>query len=261
MKILLREFGSERYVWKTAKYKNGKFFVCGNSIHQCNIVSVMNDNRKNYVQCSSCGKVFKKNDIKFELHKQNSANPNTCLSCPSLITEEINKIKRKVTIDNYGNMVEKLERNVYMRCSRYGEWFSPYITDESLLRKCKLRMCKDADAEEIHDIFTDNPGIFDDIITVDKLLDEGLETDNYISDSAGYALHSQYEIFAIVNNIGIVDRFITYDDDYVTIYYSKRYDALLTPSRSGETYIPWYPCTLSHEDVENIKNDIAKLYR
>lgn len=261
MKILLREFGFERYVWKTAKYHNNKFYVSQIAQSERNIVSVVNDNRSKYVQCSSCGKVFRKNDIKFDLHRQNAASPSTCFDCPEHHVSERYVTKRKLTMNPDGSIVEKLERDVCVTCGLYSGWVDYSITDHRVVEMCKMRRCGNATAEEIHDIFTTHPGIFDDIITVDKLLDDGCTTDSPHSDCAEYELNSKYEIWAVVNKLGIVDRFVTYDDDYVTLYYSKRYDTLFTASGSMGHYIPWVPDVLSYDDQEKIRNDIAKLYR
>ena len=81
MKILLRNHNGEQYVWKTAKYEGNYFRVDGANISPTNIVSVINDNRKNYIKCSSCGKVFRKGDPKFDKHKRESATPAACLGC------------------------------------------------------------------------------------------------------------------------------------------------------------------------------------
>ena len=133
------------------------------------------------------------------------------------------------------------------------------ITDPNLLRLCKFRACGNAKAQEIHDIFTDRPGVFDDIITVDKLLDNGCISNNPLSGAPEYQLDSDFSIWATVNRIGIVDHFTVIDYDYVSLYYSKRYDSLFMVS-DGK-YTPWIPDTYSEEYAEKIKNDIAKLYR
>ena len=50
MKILLREYNSEDYVWVTAKHNGEYFVVDGEIIEEYRIVSVINDNRKNYIK-------------------------------------------------------------------------------------------------------------------------------------------------------------------------------------------------------------------
>ena len=114
MKILLRMYDDAEYVWKTAKYRNGHFYVNGNLCGESNIVSVINDNRKKYIQCSSCGKIFRKNDPKFEIHKQNAENPSTCLDCPHLYINTGRTTKQKFVINPDGSQVEKIEREVFL---------------------------------------------------------------------------------------------------------------------------------------------------
>ena len=53
MKVLLREFGNEQYVWKNVKIDSDtSFIVDGKRVLQTNVVSVFRDNRTNFVKCS-----------------------------------------------------------------------------------------------------------------------------------------------------------------------------------------------------------------
>ena len=87
MKILLRSYDSQFYVWKTAKYRDGHFYVYEEQIEMSNIVSVINDNRKGYVRCSMCRKTFKRNDPKFDIHRKNATGPVVCYDCPHMFAD------------------------------------------------------------------------------------------------------------------------------------------------------------------------------
>ena len=60
MKVLLREFGNEQYVWENAEIDSDtSFIVDGERVLQTNVVSVFRDNRTNFVKCSMCGAILK----------------------------------------------------------------------------------------------------------------------------------------------------------------------------------------------------------
>ena len=262
MKILLREYGRERYVWKSAKYNKGYFCVDGEDQPQHNIVSIDNDNRKKYAQCSCCGQIFRKGDLhKFQEHKENAIKPETCFGCPHLYVDGSCVKRKKYTVNFDGTFSEMLEREVSLKCSRTGSWAYYDINDSRTINYCKRRQCGDAKLEEINDFFTKYPGVFDDIITIDKLLDAGYD----VGTLADYGVTQiiaeeiEYVIQAEVNRIGIVDCFnIYYDDDWYRVYYSRRYDNLFWYHRE---YKEWLHPLMSTELKNEIKEHIAKLYR
>lgn len=261
MKILLRNFNGEQYVWKTAKYNRNKFWVSGTEIRMDNIVSIINDNRKKYVQCSSCGQVFRKGDPRFEVHKANAAKPETCFDCPHLVVDGLCNKKRKYTVNENGEYVESLERTVLLRCSKVSSWSYQDINSSSAISRCKKRNCCDAEAFEITDFFTQHPGAFDDIITVDQLYDKGYEiTLNHNSDSdPEIEWGDAYTIYVIINRLGIVDHFcIWHDGDNYDIHYSKRYNELYVGTKND--YEVWYPFYMNDETREEIKTKIANIY-
>ena len=265
MKILLRNYGNEQYVWETAKYNEGAFYVNRDRIDQCNIISIVNDNRKNYVECSCCGRIFKKGSDKFKKHKENAIKIETCFGCPHLSVDYEGDIKRTFYRDNDGNLVQKSEDYVTLRCSNSGLWQNDNIESDAAIRKCKKRQCGDATEVEINDFFMDNPGAFDHIITVDVLLDAecdvGICREGYEGASYDIDYEDDYTLGVYVNRFGIVDLFyVWYDGDKHYIRYSKKYNKLFTTDRRRK-YIVWNPYELSSEMKAEIKAKIAKFYR
>lgn len=261
MKILLRDYiGRAQYVWVKAKYNNGKFIVEGNPQNYNNIVSVINDNRKNYVQCSSCGQVFKKGDLSFEVHQHNAEKVNTCLDCEFCCADNRNTKKSKFVINPDGTFTEKTESQVDLVCSRYGLWSHPRIDSSEVLIKCAKRQCADGKAKEIVDTFTEYPGLFDDIITVDNVLDAGYREKFNDGNYMWYRMNFTKDTYVVVNNLGIVSHFVVYTSGgEVYLYYSKKYDKLFKAKRS-EMYTEWEAENIPYEEEMQIKNDIAKLY-
>lgn len=260
MKILLREYKGAPYVWVTAKYNNDHFTIDGDYTHPCNIISVMNDNRKNYIKCSCCGKTFKRGSRKFQIHKENAIKPQTCLGCPSLKSKNEHILSRKYTINEDGTANETIERSVELRCSRYGFWSDVDLNSDEALCSCKKRQCATATEVEIEDFFTRYPGAFDEIITSDKLLDMGCMFTLKPNRGTEVSFVSEYEysISAYVNKLGIIDHFyVWYEDEDYHVWYSKKYDELYWDC--GE-YIPWDFDDMDDGMREEIKAHIAKLY-
>ena len=261
MKILLRNYCNKRYVWKTAKYNEHKFYVEGDSVNETNVVSIINDNRKNYIECSCCGQVFRRGDRRFKTHKVNAIKPQTCFDCPHLCTENEMVTKTSFSIGPDGCFVRKVEEEVDLTCSQSGYGGSKSIISNNAINKCKRRQCADAEEVNIVDFFIMNPGVFDDIITIDSLLDNGYDVkmNNSYGVQTDIIWEEDYTIGVVINDFGIVDRFhVWFNCDKYVVYYSKRYDELFTERRGA--YVVWSSIGLS-EDIRNeIKANIAKLY-
>lgn len=263
MKILLRNYGEEQYVWQTAKYNYGDFYVDGEKEPQYNVVSIVNDNRKKYIQCSSCGKVFRRDDPRFKEHKRNAIKPETCFNCPHMSVEDTTYLARKFTTNPDGTFTQTEERSANLTCSCTGLWSYYSINHSRSIEGCKKRQCGKATEVEIVDFFTNHPGVFDDIITIDKILDAGYNVNLPKRHEATYDIicGDLYTIGVVINTIGIVDRFVVwFEGDKHHVYYSKRYNELFC-SGANHKYIDWFPMEMFDETREEIKNAIAKLYR
>ena len=261
MKILLRNYCGEAYVWKTAKYNEHKFYVEGDSVKETNVVSIINDNRKNYVECSCCGQVFRRGDRRFETHKANAIKPETCFDCPHLCTENERVTKTSFTIGYDGCFVRKTEEEVYLTCDRSGIWSYNSIRSHEAINNCRKRQCANAEEINIVDFFTENLGVFDDIITIDSLLDNGYDV--IMNDRCGVQTdiiwEEDYTIGVVINHLGIVDRFhVWFEGDKYSVFYSKKYNELFADFRG--LYTVWNPIGLGTEMRNEIKAYIAKLY-
>lgn len=256
MKILLCEHNGKEYVWVTAKYNGKKFVVDGNEVDYWRIVSVMNDNRKNYIKCSSCGKIFPRKGKQFARHKDMSATNAPCLKCPQLRVNEKDCGTRKFVMNDDGTYTMKTETPVNLVC-RYSSWTSYYIDSDEAKMHCKCRQCGNAHAMEIVDTFTTYPGVFDHIITVDKILDNGYERIGYFDGHCTeYVLDSTLGIMAYVNSLGIVDRFSIETREFSNaVWYSKKYNLLFTSDGNGN-----YEVFCADPDNETLKY-IANLYK
>ena len=102
MKLLLRQFGDECYVWKNAEMNDEKtFIVDGRTVNQGNVVSIYGDNRNKFVKCSHCGTILKNTDAEIKEHRLMSTTSTICFRCPNLRKcEEITKSIKYVLQDD-----------------------------------------------------------------------------------------------------------------------------------------------------------------
>jgi hypothetical protein len=247
----------------TAKYDKNHFIVNGEEHLESNIVSVINDNRHKYVQCSCCGKVFRKGDDKFVIHQREAIKPETCFDCPHIHADRERTTKTKYVVNPDGTFVKKFEQTVRLQCTNGMIWEYHDIDSEAAIANCKRRQCQYATEDKIEDIFTQYPGIFDDIITIDKILDTGYYGVPVVGDTYQlYIINEKYNIQAYVNEYSIVDCFLVDVDgagDSREIWYSKRYDEIFS-QRHGK-YVVWEPDCLTTQQINEIKEMFKNLYR
>jgi hypothetical protein len=171
-------------------------------------------------------------------------------------------VSKKFTVNSDGTFSEKIERSVRLECNRTGFWSYYDINHPESINQCKKRQCGDAVEIEISDFFTEHPGVFDDIITIDALLDNGYHVNitNSGSSSCDIYAEDEYTLGVYINSLGIVDSFyVWYDGDKYTLYYSKKYEALFCESAGGK-YVLWSPFDMRTYLMDEIKAKIAKLY-
>ena len=263
MRILLRNYHEMSYIWKTAKYNMGNFWVDGEQVQQVNIVSIINDNRKNYIECSCCGQIFRRNDSKFAIHKANAIKPSTCFNCPNLAIIDCNSEKRVLSMNKYGEFIEKIERNVSPVCNKSVNWWTPHrsILSQEAICDCKKRQCADAMELDIVDFFTEYPGAFNDIATIDSLFDMGYDVFlphnlQTFDIEFGYG----WTLGVCVTKFGMIDKFyVWFEGDKYWLCYSKKYNELFHVGNDGK-YELWNAFDLSPEERDKIKACIAKLY-
>lgn len=253
MKVLLRNYDGKEYVWMTAKYDGKKFVVNGIPMDERMVVSIINDNRKNYVKCSSCGKIFPKNGNQFAIHQELAETDAPCLQCHKLRVNERTEATKKFARNDDGTYTMKSETQVDLYC-RWSLYSHYNIDSWDVKAFCAFRQCGTAHAMEIDDTFTIWPGAFDHIITVDKILDNGYESIGYMDDRVTeYILDSHLGITAYVNSLGIVDDFnINTRDRSAVLYYSKKYNILFTAD--GDGYYEVYCSDTNNEVLKYIAN-------
>ena len=262
MKVLVRSFGDKVYEWLDAKYDKGYFYIDGYELNEADIVSVLDDNRAEYVVCSSCGALIKNEAAAIEAHKNKYKDCSACFDCKYLREDVKKLVDVKYDLQPSGEYVANKNIVVNLQCGA-SYWSHPIIHTEDARETCAYRGCVNATTQSVTDIFIEKPGVFDDIITVDKIVEAGYKTAlNYHRGSVGYRLKGRNEIYAVVNSMNVVDNFqIDYRGSSYIIYYSKKYNEFYYVGRRGK-YVIWNNFTgMPTATTEYIKNKIAKLYQ
>lgn len=261
MKILLRKWDDEVYVWKDATYRKNTFFVDEEDVLYQNIVSVSDDNRNKYVACSVCGEVFRKGSKQWEQHIKPVTDSSKCFDCRMLKVGTINSNKRKFTLLPNGKYQITQKGECTPRCGVL-YWNEPSIDSEEARENCMYNRCssKNATPKEITDIFTQYKGVFDELITVDRIVENGYTERNEYIEYQTYKLKAKNTIYARVNSLNIVDNFIIHyrNEEYI-VCYSKKYDKLFM-SNWNYDYAEFEPHSIPTRTLENIKAKIASLY-
>ena len=261
MKILLRDYGGMTYVWKEATRKDdGGFAINGYDIPETNVVSVTDVERTKYVKCSACEAVIPNRKKDIEAHKNFSCDWHNCLTCSSLREGDVKYRQKKYSLNEDGSFSKTEKVNVLLHCNasyyRYNEIKSPEARDD-----CKFARCRNATFAPIKTFFDENPDAFDDIITVDKIIDAGFVTRRNSNHTTSYKLKSKNNITAVVNEKNVVDYFkIGYRNEYRKVVYSKTLDKLFKIDK--DYYMEFTPLWYMPESsLENIKKKIASLYK
>ena len=264
MKILLREYNGKHYVYKDAKYTKNGFEVDKNQIHETNIVTILKDNRnKKYEKCSVCGEIFPKGSAKWEKHIEPLQDASRCIGCQHMRkgTEYLQDVKYKLLPNGNYAITSKSEAKLICRRAYTYIGYAD-INHEDARHNCIYNRCRNAERIPFTDFFTEYPGAFDDMITIDAILKNGYTNKNtYYNKYTRYKLKAKNSIEAHVNKLNIVDYFeVSYRYSYYKVFYSKKYDRLYVINNGK--YIQWNPSTYDWpREVQNrVKEKIRSLY-
>lgn len=267
MRALLRNYKGEVYVWKDVTYKDGRFYVNGADIFDTEIVALEDDNRNEYIQCSACGKIFRKGSTEWEEHIEPIVDTHKCFECRFLRPESNSILDIQYTLQENGTYNAIQKSNVKLKCGRaYENWKYADINSVTARRKCEYNKCTTATPKEITDIFTEHPDVFDDIITVDKIIEAGYRERNVYGGETEYLLKGKNLIYAVVNSLNIVDCFkVRFRNHDWTVCYSSKHNKFYSKEYKyinglgRYVYDVWRP-HISVSTEEYIKKKIAALY-
>lgn len=270
MRILLRKFNNKFYVWKDAKYIDGKYHIIENDesigvVNQTNIFAIDGDDRSNFVQCNHCGATIKNDQESIDAHFAEEEAKRNCLECVDMVHmggEKDSVIK--YTKNEDGTYHYMKECNTSLGCSYASYRAYENINSERAKERCKYYQCRVKGTSQTNDVFVKYPGLFNKQITIDCLVQNGFMSKRYLGYGSGEWVVSLglrgNTLHAIVNELGIVDRFwINHRYDRCVAYYSEKYDKLFF--EYGDNYGDEMPYFLSKAKHDAAKKIIAKLYK
>ena len=267
MKILLRNYKDKYYVWKTAEYKNGEYCIRTDDDHelrinQTDILAVTEDDRNSFVTCAHCGEVIKNDAASIEAHFAEREAKRNCFECEHMSTYGQEK-KREVKYTKNADGTYHIETSCdsMVGCG-FNSWKYSNIDEESTKRNCQYHQCRAKGVQSIEDVFTKYPGLFNKSITIDTLQKKGLNN-RRPNGIASWAIDLGLRgntLYAVVNELGIVDRFIVrHRYSQYDAFYSDKYDKMFFVS--GGKYTEELPGEMSQAKCNSAKRIIKALYK
>ena len=260
MKVLMRNLRGNPYVWVEAtRAENGNYIVDGNKVDETSIVSVVDAEKVKYVKCSNCGAIIPNRKKAIEAHKNVSCDWKSCLSCSHLREKNVKSKNERYVLNDDGTFRRTAKANVTLCCNC--SYYRSYdIMSPEARERCRYAGCKNATFIPIKGFFDEHPDAFDDIITVDKIIDAGFTRQWNGGSCTNYQLKARNTIVAKVNAMNVVESFNNnYRNDNCTVVYSKALNKLFTFSNGTYQEFTglWH---MPASTVENIKKKISSLY-
>ena len=208
MRVLLREYGTEFYVWKdNVKFENEQYvFANGGTIQKTNIIAIDAKEKLDYVICQNCGAAIPNNPDDIEKHFAEREKQKNCLTCGSLREYNLKNKQTTYERDVFGVYKANAQYTVNLRC------MNSYLdidemSDVLIHNSCQYYKCRRLGVRKINDIFVNYPGLFETQITVDTLVGKKYQFDTFNFDYFNYDLKWRGTLKACVNKLGIVDHF------------------------------------------------------
>lgn len=261
MKVLLRKFGEDYYVWKEATYSKVEFALADGSskINQINILAIRNDNRKDFVKCAHCGEIIHNDPESIEAHFAAQEAKRDCFHCSELSYSNIGNIDVQYVKNDDETYKRTAMDQVKLYCGKYS-WDRSPIDSPAANTACKYTQCRRKGVREISDIFTKYPDLFDKQATVDALNEKNSSYDGYERGFFVYDLNCHNAVKAYVNSLGIINHFtISFRTNTMTAFYSAKYDKIFFENWKG--YSESAPYNISDTRYNQAKAKISALYK
>jgi len=265
MEILLRATPGANYEWQKATYVDNVYHIeedelgFSYDISSAKILAIRDDERIGKVQCAYCGAFIENNPESIEQHYAEEEAKRDCLKCKHMVVAhaKTEKVRSYELVEGSSyNITEKYTANLV--CGN-GYW-SCDINSEQAKNTCTYYQHRRYGVHEIDDIFVKYPEPFVRQITVDVL---NANKYPFVKCKNGYFIYDlklRGTLQAIVNELGIVDHFITEvrGRQYV-LFYSDKYNRLFRSLRGS--YEDDVSEILSETKINCIINKISKLFK
>lgn len=261
MKVLLMYHHGSYLVWEDATKEAGEYVVSGKVVPETNIISVIEeDNSLGFVRCSNCGEIILNTEQDIEKHRNKYLDVETCIGCRYMKRRDKTTVSSRAIKEKDG--LYSLEETTLSTLYCNYHWTNDCIGSKAAQNHCRYRGCKDATFDNRELFFDKYPGAFDDIITVDTLVEkrcEFIDAEGYVK----YRVKSRNNLQAYTVNGLVVFFYLTYRGREYNLYFSKRYNKLFCCSYDSTKFVPFSKeniCNIPEETVEYIFNKIYKLY-
>lgn len=258
MKILLREHRCKMYAWHDATYDDAlNFRVDGKYVRGNNVVSVIDDDATKYVRCPECNSIFVADSEEAKAHVSRQFKITNCYQCKHLrVYDRISSGQEFIPMPN-GKFLYTQTGEAELRCG--AAYPTSNITSPDMPNKCPMMLCNGVALQPVETFFTKYPGAFETIITVDKLLECGLQEEA----NGRFPIKGRNKLYARVNDLGIVDCFyLLYHNQSCDLYYSKKYKKCFYANGQGYTplqdnsHIPYETATYIIKKIEALYDGI-----
>lgn len=273
MKILLRHYGEEEYVWKKATWNTSGYVLENDSVSwpESSIVAIQEDERSKYVRCQNCGEIIANTPDAIEAHyKSREANKN-CLTCSEVKESRSEIISTKYNRQEDGTYKATREYTVQLYCGPY--WNTAPIMTTRSDAICKYTACRRRGVSSIEDVFVKYPGVFDTQLTVDAIVAANWAYDGveYVDTNECFFYDGKLRntMKAVVNKSGIVEWFfvkckgasyyMTYSAKYDKFFYVDYYNQW--GKNTGNTYKEGQPSCMTDLKYEQVCKKIKQLYQ
>lgn len=237
MKILLRKFDDEYYVWKPAKWEDDHYYIINADewfgdmqIDMVHILAVSEDDRANYVRCKHCGALIENTPEAIERHFAAKEAEKDCLKCNHLRPYGNKKNSNTTYVLNADGTYSISEAYV----SKLGcniSYYTEDINSAAAQRNCIYSRCRRSGVKPIDDVFVKYPNPFNKQLTIDFLDKKKFVCEGHRNGYYEYDLKLRDTLKACVNEQGVVDHFrvsirgwswhLYYSDTHNKIFYSN----------------------------------------
>ena len=269
MRVLLRLYNNEEFIWKEAEYKNETFYVDGKKVKETNIVATDDCDLSGYIYCQMCGERIKDEPGAFEKHCAEKEAQKDCSKCSYLrITKADNSYTRTYHKNESGlyDVVETYN-NASLQCNR--TYYKYDIDNAKANKECIYMQCREYGSRKPECVFERNPNAFDTVITVDVLQEKKCKfdkkTDNYrtigIEDKNYflYDMKARGTIKACVNGIGIVECFLVTTSSCMRhMFYSEKYNKMFYEANGK--YNEGRPYDMTERKYQELFKKVKELY-
>lgn len=224
LRVLLRN----DYKWHNACWDGqSKLLSVGkNRLNTTDIISIENDPRTKYVQCSMCNSIIRNTKKAIADHTQLGSSSKACLQCKYVRFDDTTTLKESI-VKNEDGTYTKVNKTVgTLKCGN--AWGKPAIDSNDARKCCIYRRCSADTIAPVDDFFSKYPGAFDDMATIDAIdMNKWDVYCKHYNDYIELSWKGRYHISIYTTNLGIIDVMqCYYRNKSYRIVYSKKYDKM-----------------------------------